>query len=128
MRELKVGDDIVISEASHYGKPYTIHKITKVTATRVTIDDDRVFMIRTGRKYGAGSSWYSASLATSLFNKAHDWMTVEDAEKRITYWEAENRSRLLKLQLNRVHWTKITDEQAEAIYRLAVEQGVIKDA
>lgn len=127
MSELNVGDIVVVDEDRKSREPYTIHKVTKVTKTQITLDDGRRFLKSSKYQVGIGQRWdalVQPHLARDFFSG--EWMTEADALETNRLWSEKNRVSIRRRLLKEVDWRKIPDTTVDAMYNAAVSYGVIK--
>lgn len=106
IQELKVGDDVAVRPAYEH-QLYTFHKITKVTKTQITLDDDSRFNRNNGDAWGRGDSWRSSSLDK-----------VEQAEKMNISIRVERRQRVLANKISLEINSSTSIEKLESIVKI----------
>ncbi len=116
LKDLEVGDP-VFYYAYHRQTTPTVQKVTKVTATQVTIDNGRRFSKNGGSEVGGTrSKYYRPSITV--------WSTEEHARLRAKELEIARQDRLDKLKklLDKTNW--LTEEQIDRIRAIIKESGV----
>lgn len=126
-RSLEVGDTIVVHEDRKSREPYTIHKVTKVTKTQITLDDGRRFLKSSKYQVGIGQRWdalVQPHLARDFFSG--EWMTEADALETNRLWSEKNRVSIRRRLLKEIDWRHVNSEAIDILYSVAVAHGVIR--
>lgn len=113
-RKVKVGDQIAIYNSGRFSIPYRFDKIKSMNATQVVTEDGTRWMLRSGRKVGAGESWYADSIAFNI--------SIEDAKKANAEWTAENEMKILRRDVANASWRDISDEKIRRIKAILDEK------